>query len=122
MATQEPPNTHRALVLTSTSSPPTVQKIPRPTAGPGSLAVRMLLATVISYSRSAYDGTHNYPYPMPLVIGTSGIGRIASIGPDTTAFVPGQLVLVDSFIRSRDDPPSAFLMGMHAGHTLGLRN
>lgn len=113
------PATHRALVLTTRSEPPTVQYIPTPLPGPGSVVVRMELANVISYSRDVYTGVRDYPFPMPLVIGTSGIGRIAAIGPDATAFTPGQLVLVDSFIRARDDPSAAFLLGVHEGHTSG---
>ena len=123
MTSQELPKTHRALVLTSTSSPPEVKIIPTPQPGPGSVVVRMLACNVISYIRDVYDhvrpSTRKYPFPTPLVIGTSGLARVASIGPDTTAFTPGQLVFVDSFIRARDDPTSAFLLGIHEGHTEG---
>jgi NADPH:quinone reductase-like Zn-dependent oxidoreductase len=35
---------------------------------------------------------------MPLVIGTSGLGRVAAIGLDATLLKPGQLVLIDSYI------------------------
>jgi NADPH:quinone reductase-like Zn-dependent oxidoreductase len=77
----------------------------------------MLLVNVLSYSRDIYNGTRKYPFPTPLVIGTSGIGRIAATEPDTTAFTPGQLVLVDSFIRARDDPTAAMSFGVHEGHT-----
>jgi threonine dehydrogenase-like Zn-dependent dehydrogenase len=85
----------------------------------------MLACNVISYIRDVYDhvrpSTRKYPFPTPLVIGTSGLARIASVGPDTTAFTPGQLVFVDSFIRARDDPTSAFLLGIHEGHTEGSK-
>jgi NADPH:quinone reductase-like Zn-dependent oxidoreductase len=125
MATQELPGTHRALILESTSSPPYVKIVSTPQPGPGSVVVRMLSCSVISYIRDVYDHTISttraYPFPTPLVIGTSGLGRIASIGPDTTAFIPGQLVFVDPFIRARDDPTSGFLMGIHEGHTEGSK-
>lgn len=50
-----------------------------------------------------------------------GIGRIAAIGPDTLVLKPGQLVFVDCFVRGRDDPNSAFLLGIHEGHTEGSK-
>jgi len=54
---------------------------------------------------------------MPLVIGTSGLGRVAAIGPDAVLLEPGQLVFIDCFVRGRDDPGSAFLLGVHEGNT-----
>ena len=58
---------------------------------------------------------------MPLVIGTNGLGRVAAIGPDPTLLKPGQLVLIDSYIRGRDNPEDAFLFGVHEGHTEGAK-
>ena len=58
---------------------------------------------------------------MPLVIGTSAIGRVAAVGSDATLLTPGQLVYVDSTIRGRDDPSAAFLSGVHEGFTEGSR-
>ena len=58
---------------------------------------------------------------MPLVIGTSGIGRIAALGPDAMLLEIGQLVWIDCFIRGRDDPDAAFLLGVHEGHTEGSK-
>ena len=115
------PPTHRALVLSSLDAPPEVKELPTPQATPGSAIVRMLATNTVSYSREVYDGTRKYLFPMPLVIGTSGIGRVVSVGPDATLLKPGQLVLVDSFIRSRDDPSAAFLLGVHEGFSEGSR-
>jgi threonine dehydrogenase-like Zn-dependent dehydrogenase len=81
----------------------------------------MLACNILSYSGDIYNGTRPYPFPTPLVIGTSGLGRIASTGPDSTNFTPGKLVFIDSFIRGRDDPNNAFLMGVHEGHTEGSK-
>ncbi|TAQ88622.1 hypothetical protein B7494_g3075 [Chlorociboria aeruginascens] len=115
------PPTHKALVLNSLTSPPSVQKLPTPQPTPGSVVVHMLAVNIPTYAREIYNGTRKYPFPLPLVIGTSGVGRIAAIGSDTTAFTPGQLVLIDSFIRARDDPTSAILMGIHQGNTAGSK-
>ncbi|MCJ1399487.1 hypothetical protein MMC11_002689 [Xylographa trunciseda] len=115
------PKTHRALVLNSTTEPPTVQTIATPQSGPGSAIVQVIVANVLSYSRDIYNGKRNYAYPTPLVIGCSAIARIASLGPDATALTLGQLVLIDSLLRGRDDPTAACLSGVHEGFTDGSR-
>lgn len=115
-ATSLPPN-HHALVLTSNKISPSVQILSTPQPGPGSTVCRILAAGVVSYQGDIYSGTRPYPLHYPLTIGTSAIGRIAAIGPDTTSLTIGQLVLIDSFIRARDDPTNSFLSGIHEGHT-----
>jgi threonine dehydrogenase-like Zn-dependent dehydrogenase len=42
---------------------------------------------------------------------------VAAVGPDATSLAPGQLVLVDTYIRGRDDPSATSLFGLHAGFT-----
>lgn len=108
---------HRALVLSSISEPPVVKTIPTPQPGPGSAVVRVLVANVVAYSREIIDGTRQHPLPTPLVIGNSAIARVAAVGPDATSLAPGQLVLVDTYIRGRDDPSATSLFGLHAGFT-----
>lgn len=115
------PKTHRALVLTSTSEPLAVTTIPTPQPGPGSVIVRTVAAPVVSYMREIYDGTRRYAYSTPLVVGTSCIGRIATVGPDATLLTPGQLVHVDCTVRGRDDATAVFLHGIHEGFTAGSR-
>ena len=122
MATQPPlPQTHRALIVTSTTTPPTVQTIPTPQPGPGSAVVRILAANVLSYMRQIYNGERRYPFPMPLVAGTSAIGRVAAVGPDATLLRRGMLVLVDCTVRGRDDATAVFLSGIHEGFSEGSR-
>ncbi|KAL8834273.1 MAG: hypothetical protein Q9170_003818 [Blastenia crenularia] len=111
--------THRALVLTSLSSPPSVKIIPKPTSTPGSALIRILVANVLPYAKIVYNGTRGAPMPTPLVIGSSAIGRIESVGPDATSLSEGQLVLIDSFIRARDDPNTSMLFGYREGPTEG---
>lgn len=83
--------------------------------------VRVEAANVISYSKFIYNGARNYPFPLPLVIGTSALGRVAALGPDSVLLKPGELVFIDCFIRGRDDPEAAFLFGIHEGHTEGSK-
>ncbi|KAI4184305.1 MAG: hypothetical protein L6R41_004836 [Letrouitia leprolyta] len=108
---------HRALVLPSLSTPPSVQIIPKPTSTPGSALVRILFAHVLPYARSIYNGTRGAPMPTPLVIGSSAIARIESVGADATLLSPGQLVLIDIFIHARDDPTTSILFGYREGPT-----
>ncbi|MCJ1289258.1 hypothetical protein MMC34_000790 [Xylographa carneopallida] len=115
------PRTHRALVLTSTAEPPTVQTMATPQRGPGSAVVKVAVANVLSYSRDIYNGKRKYAFPTPLVIGCSAVGRIAALGPDATTLTLGQLVLVDTTLRGRDDPTSVCLSGIHEGITAGSR-
>ena len=58
---------------------------------------------------------------MPLVPGTSAIGRIAAIGPDATLLKPGDLVHFDCTIRGRDNPAAVCLSGIHDGYTEGSK-
>jgi NADPH:quinone reductase-like Zn-dependent oxidoreductase len=108
---QELPETHRALVLTSIAHGPEIKHIPTPRPGPGSAVVRVQAANIISYSKFIYNGARNYPFPLPLVIGTSALGRIAALGPDSVLLKPGELVFIDCFVRGRDDPEAASYSG-----------
>jgi threonine dehydrogenase-like Zn-dependent dehydrogenase len=119
MASTQLPKTHRALVLTSTDEPPTVQTAPTPQPGPGSVVIHIIVANVISYMRDVYNGNRQYPFPMPLVIGTSAIGRVAAEGPDATFLKVGQLVWINTTIRGRDDPDTIMLGGIHQGFSAG---
>jgi len=96
------PETMRALVLHSTDQPPTVDHLPVPQPFHGSAVVQVLTAGVISYIRDIYNGKRNYPFPTPLVAGTSAIGRVVAVGPDAVKLKPGDLVFVDCTIRARD--------------------
>lgn len=120
-SSQELPKTHRALVLTSTSEPPEIKVIPTPQPGPGSAILQIKAANIISSSKDIYDGSRKHQFPIRLVIGTSAIGRVTALGPDAVSLQAGQLVLIDSFIRGRDDPTAAILLGAHEGHSEGSK-
>ncbi|KAL7939073.1 GroES-like protein [Trichoderma chlorosporum] len=109
------PPTHRAIVLHSVDTPLQVEQRPTPQATPGSVVVRVLTASVLSYSRELVDGTRPFPYPKPYTPGGSTIGRIVAVGTDSTILAPGQLVLVDILTRARDDPSANYLIGLHHG-------
>ena len=111
--------TMKAIILSSISDPPaiSVEEKPIPTAGPGSVVVQIIATLIPDYQRQVFTGARGYPLKVPLTPGGNGIARVSAIGPDTTALKVGQLVLVDIFIRARDDPANNFLFGFHAGGT-----
>lgn len=108
------PATMRAVVVHSTSQPPTVDQVPVPQPVHGSATVRILSAGVISYIRDIYNGKRNYPFPTPLIAGTSAIGRVAAVGPDAAKLKAGDLVFVCCTIRARDSG-DIFLSGISQG-------
>ena len=115
------PKTMKSLVLRSRSEPPTIEVVPVPQVTVGSAVVRVLSACVVSYTRDVCDGTRPYPMVLPLVPGTSAIGRVAAVAADATKLKPGDLVFIDAVIRSRDEPTDAFLPGVHSGGSEGSR-
>ncbi|KAF2113974.1 chaperonin 10-like protein [Lophiotrema nucula] len=121
MTTQSLPKGQKALVQTTYAAPLELKTTPVPEVVPGSAIVKILACPVISYAKEVYNGTRKYPYPTPIIPGYSAIGRIAALGPDATSLKIGQLVHIDSTVRSRDDPNDVFLMGLVEGHTEGAK-
>ena len=121
MATEKLPKVHRALVQHVYGEPLQIDTVPTPQPTPGSAIVKVLASNVISYTGELYDGTRKYPYPTPLVVGSSAVGRVAAVGPDGVLLKPGQLVFVDSVIRGRDDPSAIILSGLTEGFSEGSR-
>src|SRR5664279_4791624 len=50
--------------------------------------------------------------PNDSVMGARAVGCVAALGPDTTSLTLNQLVLLEPFIRARDDPSVQFLWGV----------
>ncbi|KAL9087512.1 MAG: hypothetical protein Q9165_006623 [Trypethelium subeluteriae] len=115
------PSEHRALVLETIEAGFQVKQVPTPQPVHGSVIVRIAASGVISYLREIYNGKRQYPFPTPLVGGTSAIGHIAALGPDATLLQPGQLVFVDCVVRGRDDPSVMYLPAIHEGLSDGSR-
>ncbi|KAI0896626.1 putative quinone oxidoreductase [Annulohypoxylon nitens] len=115
------PPTHRALVLDTIEDGFHVKTVPTPQVGLGNAIVHITAAGIISYHREVYNGGRHYNFPKPIVGGISAIGRVAALGPDSTALKIGQLVLVDCVIHSRDNPDDLFLTAIHEGLTPGSK-
>ncbi|KAF2239649.1 GroES-like protein [Viridothelium virens] len=115
------PSQHRALVLETIEAGFQVKQVPTPQPILGTAIVRIAASGVISYLREIYNGERQYPFPTPLVGGTSAIGHIAAVGPDATLLQPGQLVFVDCVVRGRDNPSVMYLPAIHEGLRDGSR-
>jgi D-arabinose 1-dehydrogenase-like Zn-dependent alcohol dehydrogenase len=110
---QRLPATCRALIFPSAGQPLTVQTIPTPDAVPGSVIVRVLASTVEPATAHILSGEiPSLTVPTPLVLGGKAFGRVAAIGPDTTSLQVGQLVMLEPFVRGRDNPDVQILWGV----------
>lgn len=112
--------TSKSFVVNSITTPLDVkiESRPVPQAAPGQAVVQVLAATITP--NSAFSLTVPIPsfsFPTPSTYGSSAIGRIVSVGHDAVTLQPGQLVLVDSDVTSRDDPDGEFLLGLMDGGT-----
>lgn len=115
------PPTYRALQFHSASAPATIITKPTPTLPPtaGTVILRPLHASVVSYTNEILQNGNprRYNYPLPLVPGPSCIARVAAAPLDATTLRPGQLVLLDPVIRSRERSPQGatalFLLACH---------
>ncbi|KAM3086998.1 hypothetical protein ACMFMF_000929 [Clarireedia jacksonii] len=112
--------TQKALRLKSKGQPLSLDEVPIPTSGPGSVVVKILGTFVLSYLPSVLDGSLPYPMTLPITPGGSSIGRVYSVGADSVSLEVGQLVYCDSTIHARDDPDLAILMGLHGGAAMKL--
>ncbi|KAI1313714.1 GroES-like protein [Xylaria venustula] len=113
------PAQYRALVLNQIGTEMQIEQRPMPQAGPGSVTVRILESSVLSYQNDIYSGKRQYPLTTPIVGGCSAVGRIAAVGPDATILTPGQLVWVDCVVHARDDSEAIYLWSIHDGYNAG---
>ncbi|KAI1733760.1 alcohol dehydrogenase [Xylaria scruposa] len=111
------PNTMRAVVQTGPGKA-TVESVPMPKVEHGSALVKLDTSLVHSNVAHIFKADHSmFQLPYPIIPGSFGIGRIAALGPDATTLQEGQLVMVSSLIRARDDPSVNVIRGVFAGFT-----
>ncbi|KAM0257755.1 hypothetical protein ACHAQJ_004206 [Trichoderma viride] len=111
------PSSMKALILKSPGNG-VIETVPVPQPGPGSVVVKVLHLLVYQITPAVFYGNAANPamtLPFPLVFGSPAIGRVAAIGPDTTAYKEGQLVLIDSNLKARDDPNVGTVWGAFDG-------
>ena len=110
----------KSLVVRSVCSPLNlkVEVEPIPVPHPGSAVVNILAAGIgPHYKQLLSTPNPHLKFPTPSVFGNHGVGRVVALGPDSTSLAEGQLVFVDSFVTSRDDPEVSMLLGLMDGGT-----
>ncbi|KAI9339499.1 chaperonin 10-like protein [Zopfochytrium polystomum] len=105
----------KALILEAIGKPITLQDVPAPTAVPGSCVVKVLAVTASPIVLALAAGTAHFTHPGPFCPSGPAVGRVVSVGPDAATLAPGQLVLLDYFLRARDDPDVQTLWGFFDG-------
>lgn len=120
------PSHTKALTVHSIGTPLNISVTSVPVTSPpapGTVAVRVLSAYASPGLPKFWDGTvAHLKFPVPFVGGAQAVGRVVATGPDATSLKPGDLVFVDSYVLSRDDPVSSqILLGLHEGNTEATR-
>ncbi|KAG0052151.1 hypothetical protein BGZ83_002924 [Gryganskiella cystojenkinii] len=120
MATStDPATTAKAAVYSGSKPEPpylTITHLPIRSPTAGEAVVEIVAAHVRSYSYEWFNGSKQFPNLLPMVPGPGAVGIIRSIGPGNTVLQVGQLVIVDSTIRARDNAvnPAAMISGLMA--------
>jgi alcohol dehydrogenase len=122
--TPEPNGTPmKAAVLKEFGLPLSVETVPDPVLGTGEVVVDVVAAGVLPYAAEVLSGERRYLLTLPVTPGAGAVGRIRAVGPDSTHLAPGDWVLCDPTIRSRDGgvTPEITLQGASARGDGGLR-
>ncbi len=106
----------------------TIGERERPMRAPGEILVRMKAATLNRVDLYMRDSGAGITHPLPLIMGVDGAGVIEEVGPEETAWQPGQRVVLQPIVScgrcefcERGDTPlctSASYLGEHRHGTL----
>lgn len=114
------PATYRALVCRQYGKPLALETRPMLEAVPGTAVIKVLSALVDPSEKHrlllAERNIHFSQQP-PFIPGNCAVGRVAAIANDATTLQLGQLVLVECFVRGRDDPNAQALRAIYEGPT-----
>jgi D-arabinose 1-dehydrogenase-like Zn-dependent alcohol dehydrogenase len=111
------PTTMRALVQEVKNTPLVLKDVPTPEPGPGSVVVKILYSMLQTQSQNILAGATPFSWTTPFIPGGRSVGRVVATGPDTTTFEVGQLVLIEPFVRARDNPDVWIMWGGMDGTT-----
>jgi alcohol dehydrogenase len=106
----------KAVVFERIGEPLVVRDVPAPALGAGDVIVDVFADRVLSYAGEVFSGKRTYPFDLPAVPGPGPIGRVCSLGNDSTKLQVGDWVYCDPTIRARDDAlaPDIMLQGLIA--------
>ncbi|MCS7476695.1 zinc-binding alcohol dehydrogenase family protein [Umezawaea endophytica] len=113
----------KAAVLKEFGLPLSVETVPDPVLGTGEVLVDVVATGVLPYTAEVLSGERRYLLTLPVTPGAGAVGRVLAVGPDSTHLAPGDWVLCDPTIRSRDGgvTPDITLQGASARGDGGLR-
>ena len=113
----------KAATLLAFGSPLSIGAVPDPVPGTGEVIVDVVATGVLPYTADVFSGARRYPLDLPVVPGCGAIGRVRTVGPDATRLSPGDWVLCDPTVRSRDGglAPDITLQGWSSRGEGGLR-
>ncbi|CAG5185153.1 uncharacterized protein ALTATR162_LOCUS11235 [Alternaria atra] len=111
----------KALLQETKNGPLVLKEVPTPHPGPGSVVVKILANLLQHQTPGILAGEAGFTYPVPMIPGGRAVGRIVGTGPDTTSLDVGQLVLLEPFIRARDDPDTWIFWGAMEGMSEGSK-
>lgn len=113
----------KAAILKAWGSPLSIETMPDPVIGTGEVIVDIVATRVLSYTNEVFSGERKYLLDLPVVPGCGAIGRVRAVGPDATHLAPGDWVLCDPTVRSRDNAvsPDITLQGWSARGDGGMR-
>ncbi|KAK7227976.1 hypothetical protein V2G26_000146 [Clonostachys chloroleuca] len=114
---QNLPETMKALVCQDIGKPLQLTTVPMPQPTPGSVVVKVLAVQSQRSLAAIIAGKTPFTFPKSLTPGNTAIGRVAATGPDTTSLAVGQLVMLDTFVRARDNTDIQILWGFSDGFT-----
>lgn len=116
--TQQIPASSRSLTLHAFKQPLSFDEHPLSPPSSGTALVRILTTIVRPHMRGGFEGNSFLSFPVPYTPGFSAVGRVVAAGDDAVLLQPGQLVWVDGFYASRDDPENAkAIIGLDDGRT-----
>lgn len=107
----------KALVCAEAGQPLALQVVPTPTAVHGSVIVKIIGAYFDDTIPFLLSGKGPFSFPKNLIPGSRAIARVAALGPDTTSLGVGQLVMLEPFLRARDNPRVEIIWGIFDGPT-----
>ncbi|RYN20876.1 hypothetical protein AA0112_g10464 [Alternaria arborescens] len=121
MSSASIPPTMKALFQETKNGPLVLKEVSTPEPGPGSIVVKILANLLQHQTPGILSGEAGFTYPVPMTPGGRAVGRVAATGPDTTSLPIGQLVLLEPFIRARDDPDTWIFWGAMEGSSEGSK-
>lgn len=117
-ASHEIPAVMKALVIESMGSGVALKTVPTPQVQSGSVICEVLARYINAGSVPRLKpgpGPFFFTHPTPMIPGGYGVGRVVATSADTTKLTTGQLVLLEPFIRGRDDRDVQILWGAFDG-------